>query len=712
MDQYPEDLLVNLFKCIKEGINEDVFRHILHSAKNSTVRRIFSAFIYLIGRLDDNNVLEYIQCVVNVLENVQSLKNGKEIFLIYEEFQRLFHICTLGAVANYQPQVDAYEFAPDDFHAATILRIFQRLSDVTRLLRIYLKREGLNDRLSSLLEARSRIESISKFAVREYATIVPDSAREHLPDYKFFKLLFHRWDEIISTQLRELRGRAELTVDLKTRNAPYEEQIGIWLMISNTGRSAANNVKISLLHNQDFSVVGRSSFETEVIFAQEEARAEFSIRPITKAKMLALNFEIIYDDAEAIMKTVLKGERLELQAKHSKFVPIPNPYSTGAPTHDKKMFFGREKDIEFLKDNLTRVETKTVIVLYGQRRSGKTTLLLHLVNTSILGHHIPILVDMQKESYQITINTFFHKLAFYIFKEFRKRGVTIEKPQKEEFDRHPTFAFDQFLDEVEVQLVDQKIIFLIDEFEVLDAQVKKGRLEPEIFEYLRSLMQHHTSINFLLSGTHTIEEFTQGYWSVFFNIALHHRLLRLSAESAISLITRPVAGYLEYDPYAVHKIRDLTADQPYLLHLVCRSLIDHCNEKSKAYVTINDVNIVLQEVMETGQFHFDWLWDQLGADERIVLVALAEGGREDGRALPLVEIEEIYRHYRIPYKQEQIIASLKNLIKLDVIEKIADDLREHPVDGARFRIAVGLIRQWLLKEKNLEQVLQQAGIFR
>jgi outer membrane protein assembly factor BamB len=711
MDQYPEDLLVNLFKCIMKGIDAKVLRHVLYNAKTPVVQHIFSAFIPLIDGMNDANALQRIKYAVNVLEEVESLRNGKEISLIYKEFQRLSHICTLNAVADYNPQLDANEFAHDNFHASIILRICQHLSMITRLLRIYLKREGLNDRLSSLFEASRTIESISKFAAREYATIVSASVRDRLPDYQFFTLLFQRWSGIISTQLQELRGRAELTVDLKTRSVPHEEQIGIWLMISNAGSSAANNVKISLLHNQEFDVVGRTSFETEVIFAQEEIHAEFSIRPHTAAEMLVLNFEIIYDDAEAVMKKLIKGERLELQEKPSEFIPIPNPYSTGAPTHDKKMFFGRERDVEFLKDNLTRVESKTVIVLYGQRRSGKTTLLLHLVNTSVLGRHIPILVDMQKESYQISISTFFHNLAFYIFKEFRKRGITIEKPEKEEFDRQATFAFERFLDEVETQLVEQKIIVLIDEFEVLEAQVKKGRLDPELFEYLRSLMQHHTSINFLLSGTHKIEELTHGYWSVFFNIALHHQLSRLSAASAIGLITHPVAGYLEYEPYAVHKIRDLTADQPYLLHLVCRSLVDHCNEKSKAYVTINDVNIVLREVMETGQFHFDWLWNQLEAEERIVLVALAEGGREDGRALSRIEIEEIYRHYRIPYKREQVTASLKDLIKMDVIEKIADDLREHLVDGARFRIAVGLIRQWLLKEKTLEQVLQEAGVF-
>ena len=144
-----------------------------------------------------------------------------------------------------------------------------------------------------------------------------------------------------------MRGKAELTVDLKTRSVPHEEQIGIWLMITNAGRSAANNVKISLLHNHEFDIVGRNSFETEVIFAQEEVHAEFSIRPHTTTKILGLNFEIIYDDAEAVMKTLLKGEQLKLRAKHSAFIHIPNPYSTGAPTHDQKMLFGEKRTSSF-----------------------------------------------------------------------------------------------------------------------------------------------------------------------------------------------------------------------------------------------------------------------------------------------------------------------------------------------------------------------------
>jgi len=65
-----------------------------------------------------------------------------------------------------------------------------------------------------------------------------------------------------------------------------------------------------------------------------------------------------------------------------KFKPIPNPYSTGVPTTE--MCHGREDDLKFLQDNLTRTNAGTFVILYGQRRSGKTTLLLQLANTNAI----------------------------------------------------------------------------------------------------------------------------------------------------------------------------------------------------------------------------------------------------------------------------------------------------------------------------------------
>ena len=246
---------------------------------------------------------------------------------------------------------------------------------------------------------------------------------------------------------------------------------------------------------------------------------------------------------------------------------------------------------------------------------------------------------------------------------------------------------------------------MIDEFEVLEEQVTKGQLQSEIFEYLRDIVQHRQNINFLFSGTHKITEYTKWYRSVFFNIAIHYRLSRLTAKGAEDLIQKPVAGYLEYEPLTIQKIRRLTADQPYLIHLMCRAIVDYCNTRQKNYVTINDVNVVHDEVMKTSRYHFDWLWDQIKPEERVLLAAIAESSKEEGRWLPLTEIEEVYRHYRIPYKNDYLTATLKTLIETDIIEP--EQAEYEDFRKSRFRIPVGLNRRWMLKEHPLDVVRKE-----
>ncbi len=163
-----------------------------------------------------------------------------------------------------------------------------------------------------------------------------------------------------------------------------------------------------------------------------------------------------------------------------------------------------------------------------------------------------------------------------------------------------------------------------------------------------------------------------------------------------------MAGYLEYESLTVQKIHRLTADQPYLIHLMCRAIVDYCNAQRKNYVTINDVNFVHDEVMKTGRYHFDWLWDQIKPEERVVLAAIAECSKEEGRWLLLTEVEEVYRRYRIQYKNDYLQDTIKTLIEVDIIELEQEDSRK-----SRFRIPVGLTRSWMLKEHPLDVVRKE-----
>lgn len=714
LDVYQNSLIPSLYDCIVSGMKVAILEQIGHSASSSTTRHVLEALTSLMrDDLNENNVFVRVERAVTALEEVKFLDFGKDALLLYDELRHLLALQTLEDIAAYKCYLRPDQFSSGNQHFLIVLPIVDRLDSITRMLTIYAKRSRAKDRMACLLDTLNAIDEVRRFVDREYASAPGDEPARHLPDHRIFHLLLNQWYAVVSACLNIIRGKAELKVELGTKHTISEAQIGVWLSVSNQGYSNANNVKVSLLHSNDYNVIGSGSFESEVLPAQETTAAEFTIRPTFKVTQMKLSFEIAYEDASdgtlSVVKTQLAELDLELEMAQPEFRHIPNPYSTGTPSHDNRMFYGRESETTFLQDNLARPLVKTMIVLYGQRRSGKTSLLLHLAETPILEPHIAVFIDMQSASYNLSVAKLLHRIAHQLYRDLRKRGIELAKPSQDDFERNPTFALDMYLDEIEEQLHDRKLILMLDEFEVLDTQVQKGTLEPEIFEYLRSLMQHRKHLNFLLAGTHKIEQLSANYWSVFFNIARHYPLSRLSPQGASDLIQVPVQGYLQYGPDAVSKIRQMTGDQPYLIHMICRSLVDLCNEKHKSYVAINDINIVQREVMQTGQVHFSWLWEHLAWDERIALAVLAHTSKDESRSLPLAEIEEVYRHYHLKARSEDVLKSLKKLIEMDIVACELDDRQDYVSRDARYKIMVGLIRRWLHKEKPIEQVMRHVS---
>lgn len=710
LDRHSERLIVYMHLFIVNQLEPKIAQMIGRYATSPLVQKFVRAVVPFLGDIKDDQALVNLGAVVNVFQEMTALKFGEDALKMYEELHRLFAINTVEGIASYRCPLARKDFGSDNRLAEIVLSILARLSSITRYLTIYMRREGIYDRLASLLDAQRAIDDVSEFVERAYSVSLMEFPAKSLPDHTLFELLLERWQKMIHVLLNELRGKAELEVELQTRTAYSEEQVGILFQVRNVGRGSADNVKVTLLHSNDFDIVGNLSVESEILLSQDMLSAEFTIKP--RVESLELRLEVVYEDAEYTRNTDDRLKRfefsdyLELQniaAKHE-FRYIPNPYSTGTPIHDDEMFYGREEDLETLQDNLARTAAQTVMLLYGQRRTGKTTLLLHLANTSVLGEHIPILIDMQRESYNINITKFLHNIAYYIAQAMNAKEYSIPLPSMEAFVSDAPFEFGVFLDEAEKRLQGKKLIILIDEFEALENQIRKGKLQPEILDYLRGIMQSHPGVNFLLSGTHQLNGLATENWSVFFNVALQYRLSRLSVQGAESLITKPVEEYIEFAPYTVDKIRQLTADQPYLIHLICRALVDHCNERRKAYITLNDIGAVLHEVMLTCASHFDWLWQQLSYDGKVALAVIAELGKDEGRWLSYVEIEEAYRHHHLNFTRQRLQASVKLLKESDIVDTDANGGSESSFVGARARIPIGLLRMWMLKEKSLRLI--------
>lgn len=705
LDVHTESLLRAVRLLITKNLAPSLLELVTHCARRPLVRDVFQIFVKLLGDLSMEEILDHLENVVSTLEGeARLLDYGEIMYRMHHEFRNLHRIRTIEEMAQYKCAIRPWRLsksvdeADEETYFDQTLQILYRLNAITDALRTYLRREGLGERISSLLEAERLIDGLLTEMKEHYYTDLQDT----FPDCVILKLLLIRWRNIVHVELSRIRGRAELRPKLGAQRIVLEENVVIPLLIENTGRSPADNVTILLLPERDkgsFTIVGSNQQRFETISASSPTQVEFTIKP--HATSLQLAFQITYDDAEAKAKTLLFGDRLDLVERKRNFTRLLNPYYTGTAVQNLNMFYGREKEITLLQQDFVYSSAPAVIVLYGQRRSGKSSLIYKLLQTTLLDPHIPVRIDMQHETLNFTVEKFLRNVAYAIHRQMVKRGYPLSFPDISSFKDDAVFAFDRFLDDAEDWLEQRKLVLLIDEFEILDEKAVSDQMDGQVFDHLRSLVQERQCMHLLLAGTHKLQDLTSAYWSVFFNLANHRRLSNLSAEAARLLICEPMSGFLEYDPFAVEKIRTLTGDQPYLIQLFCHYLVRHCDTHTKDYITINDVNIVLDEVKQSGKLYFNWIWEQASNEERIILAIIAQASGDGEQFVSFNDIESVFKDYALSYTREGLLVSLRNLRNSDVIITVP---HEH-----RYKIAVGLTRSWLHESKPVQHVVLGLG---
>ncbi|MGK7875271.1 MAG: ATP-binding protein, partial [Xenococcaceae cyanobacterium] len=88
-----------------------------------------------------------------------------------------------------------------------------------------------------------------------------------------------------------------------------------------------------------------------------------------------------------------------------------NPYIIGRPITEQEKFFGRESVFRFLDDNLE--QDVKVILLHGQRRIGKSSVLSQIPNFVVKSGFKFVPFDLQDKS-QLSLSGILHNLATVI----------------------------------------------------------------------------------------------------------------------------------------------------------------------------------------------------------------------------------------------------------------------------------------------------------
>jgi len=476
------------------------------------------------------------------------------------------------------------------------------------------------------------------------------------------------------------------------------------LKLRNEGRGAALNLRVNLVPAQEYMLLDESA-QVEQIAPGEEVRVELRVRPrlAEGTDQFRARFVITYTDPRGPDQVENFADVVRLLAGEGEFQFIPNPYVLGTPLEaGSPLFFGREDVVAFVQENLAALHRNN-LVLIGQRRTGKTSLLKQLP-VQLGDETLPVYLDGQALGLDPGLPNFFLGLATEIAFALEDRDFEIDLPEYEDFADSPSTSFERgFLAHVREVIGDRHLLIMFDEFEELEAAVRRGSLDASIFGFLRHLIQHSDNLSVIFCGTHRLEELASDYWNVLFNISLYRQIAFLEQPEALRLIQDPVAGYgMRYDDLALDKMWQVTAGHPYFLQLLCHSLVNRHNKTERSYVTVADVNAALEDILASGEAHFVYLWTEASPEERLILAALSRMIPLTGH-VTLVQVVDYLAERGVNLERRVISDALHRLALRDILTASGE---ADPAIGEAYRWRLGLLGLWVEKYQSLSRVVE------
>jgi hypothetical protein len=431
----------------------------------------------------------------------------------------------------------------------------------------------------------------------------------------------------------------------------------------------------------DAALRQESRYNQRLALSAVEDRLDGLLRELTRSsERYALRFQPI----AARWRRIVAQYGRELAREAESRQEIDNPYIIGVPLTDHQEVFVGRTDVSARIEELLLDRRRPPLLLYGQRRVGKTSLLNNL-GRLLPSTVVPLFVDLQGPASAASDHAglLYNIARGMVDSARRQRSMVLPPLTRDALAIDPFTCFDEWLDEVEATLGGRTALLTLDEFEALENAIIKGRFDREaVLGTLRHLIQHRPRFKMLLSGSHTLDEI-QRWASYLINVQTVHIGYLKDAE-ARQLVERPVKGFvLHYEPDALQYVLDLTRGHPFLVQLLCAEIVALKNAQApdlRRQARLADVEAAAQEALSVGSFFFaDIEHNQVDASGLAVLRFLAS--QQKGTA-----VNQQALAHRFP---DDLAHTLDRLVRRELIER---------VDGS-YRFQVELIRHWFVRDR-------------
>lgn len=305
------------------------------------------------------------------------------------------------------------------------------------------------------------------------------------------------------------------------------------------------------------------------------------------------------------------GQRMLLSGKLDK--RRQNPY-TLKQIRDRSMFFGRDDEINRVIEEVQTL--RPFIILYGQKRIGKTSLMVHLAD-----YILPQTCDVIPVSYDVhgltpfTPETFLLALADAARNRIQdernttrpenravtERSIPRLRPKHLQQDPYGTFA--EWVHRVQERLKGTRLLFMVDEFTRAEEECARGHLDPAFFDGLQSLVDNH-NIGLLLCVHDNIYNDHNSYsWGMMQRGSPIH-LVSLEHEPAARLVRQPTERIYKFSDEIVERILHLTDCHPYFIHALSIEISAQMRTAKHDAVTPDDLEVAILKMLRNGDHYF------------------------------------------------------------------------------------------------------------
>ena len=404
-----------------------------------------------------------------------------------------------------------------------------------------------------------------------------------------------------------------------------------------------------------------------------------------------------------------------------------SPYIVGNPVDRREMFFGRADVIDRIQRQLGASNHANVILLEGNRRTGKTSILRQLGKEDVLPGWIPVYCSFQDAEGDgakagITTRNVFRLLARRTGWTLGDAGVETWFPglPKREPGRPFKLAFRAALDRVfadggapfeafEIYIAaaieaasPRRILLMLDEFDKLQEGIDTGITSPQVPENIRHLLQHQPGLSAIITGSRRLKRLREEYWSALFGLGYRIGISALPRDDARRLVTEPVAGSLGYLPQARDRLVELCARHPFLVQSLCNRVFERAASGGDRTITVAAVEEAATEMVRDNE-HFRTLWGYAGTARRRLLLALCDRLAEGPDAVNLDLFGVKLQEHGVPLRRaSELAGDIEELRELELLD-FDDSYR-----GGTYRLSVPLMARWLRMNEDFKALVLRA----